>query len=1049
MEALADFLNHGTLPFAGREAELSRIMEFWRDAPEGEEVRAMLLLGEAGAGKSRLLREAVDRIEREGGAVIHCRLYPESTIALARLVADALWSGLNVRPLLREEPEPTLGAVADALRRTARLRPTLLAVEDIHLLSGPTLREFASLIDAIGDEPIALLSTARPLDLPARGIMERHPLVEIALEGLSIEDLGAMWRELFGNDPDPAVLRSLGEATLGNGLALRSALRGAVSQESLVQRGDGLWVTDARFDRVVARSSRSLIEGMVAHLSKEMRAAAGRMALLGEVVSREAAERLVEPRVVDDLLFEGVLHELTLPKPPIPRFEKSIDPLLAFTHSLVHRALLERVDPPVEPLLSIIGEGLPLYAVVPFTALLNHPMFAEGGENKPEENDHLAQLHAIPLETIRSAITKALVVASAIDSTADWGLAPDIWRLADRLIEASAVRWEPEQLAVQQAESIARHIDLLRRSIGTPEYDAALEQLTELTRNPSTIELARFEIHAISYGYWRNREHSEPGGYLDRLVRLVENFPALRSDRPYSAVLRDFSQIALDNDDNTIRRRIEAEYERLIADPDIADSTRNLARSCVGPSLLTLFDTPEELARRLDLYQRLSEVDNPDLFIYGTERPYFLMPIGRIDEMVEAIEDVLPEIQRRGMMRTWYTRRVMLLTGEALLGMDRKEFLEGIRQIEDESRNDSTDSDFSIALNRAYVALLFNDADLLSIARDNINRLTDAVRSRWSVLLEPEELLDIGGEEGGVGPEKWIELLQRPLLRLDGIIDIRSAIAALERVSVVDDLRDEVNAALQGALDWLAERRLDALMGALLDAYSDYFDAKKISAWRKRIAEIAASRRRKSDSKEKKDDRLVLTMLGRIEIVSPDSGIETIRPRGARQKALLGALVAGELLPHPMEREEFLEAAGIDTDDPKLARDAANSAIFRLRELIGHDAIILDGERPVLNSKHIRCDLVDAHKLLERARTSARRGELGRAQTSLLAALEILRGDVPFPALYDDFFERLRDELEITLRDTLLDVVKRCRREEDEEGANALLERGKWLIDNY
>jgi hypothetical protein len=65
-------------------------MEFWRGTLDAQGLRAALLLGEAGAGKSCVIEEIVPRIIRAGGAVVHAKLYPESATSLAPLLAKAL-----------------------------------------------------------------------------------------------------------------------------------------------------------------------------------------------------------------------------------------------------------------------------------------------------------------------------------------------------------------------------------------------------------------------------------------------------------------------------------------------------------------------------------------------------------------------------------------------------------------------------------------------------------------------------------------------------------------------------------------------------------------------------------------------------------------------------------------------------------------------------------------------------------------------------------------------------------------------------------------------
>ena len=82
-QTLVHFLNHGLLPFVGRAEQVGRIEQFWRQTAESYGLRSLLLVGEAGVGKSRLVEEVIPRISLAGGAVIHAKLYPDSTTSVA------------------------------------------------------------------------------------------------------------------------------------------------------------------------------------------------------------------------------------------------------------------------------------------------------------------------------------------------------------------------------------------------------------------------------------------------------------------------------------------------------------------------------------------------------------------------------------------------------------------------------------------------------------------------------------------------------------------------------------------------------------------------------------------------------------------------------------------------------------------------------------------------------------------------------------------------------------------------------------------------------
>jgi DNA-binding SARP family transcriptional activator len=180
-------------------------------------------------------------------------------------------------------------------------------------------------------------------------------------------------------------------------------------------------------------------------------------------------------------------------------------------------------------------------------------------------------------------------------------------------------------------------------------------------------------------------------------------------------------------------------------------------------------------------------------------------------------------------------------------------------------------------------------------------------------------------------------------------------------------------------------------------------------------------------------------MFGQIE-GRPPAG-EPIPVRGGRLRTVLGLLVADRMLRKPLGHREFCYiAAGSDDDlEPENARKTMNNAIFRLRELLGDDVISTDGETPRLNPAAVEVDLLEAYDLLEHAERDARDDALMRAVPALRRALEISRGDVPFPSLYEDFFEALREDFENRLRSAVVDVTARLLRAGDAAGAEELL----------
>ena len=147
--SLIDFINHGILPFTGREGITARIAEAVGRIAEARGLHAMLMTGEAGAGKTRLIEEAIRRAEESGVAVIHAKLYPESPTAIAPMLSNAIWRYTMAHPTINVSADDTLPSVASALRRLARLRRLLLVLEDIHLIAGEGVAQLALLLQGL------------------------------------------------------------------------------------------------------------------------------------------------------------------------------------------------------------------------------------------------------------------------------------------------------------------------------------------------------------------------------------------------------------------------------------------------------------------------------------------------------------------------------------------------------------------------------------------------------------------------------------------------------------------------------------------------------------------------------------------------------------------------------------------------------------------------------------------------------------------------------------------------------------------------------------
>jgi DNA-binding CsgD family transcriptional regulator len=186
-------------PLVGRADEVRRLTELV--GLGGDSGGAVLLGGDAGAGKSRLLAELSERARADGWQVLvgHCLDFGDSSLpylpfseAFGRLaserpaVAHALVGAspaiarlLPSQRLLagaEAEREPTdraslLDAVHEALSRLARDTPLLLLVEDVHWADQSTRDLLRFLFSRRFDVPVAVIASYRSDELH-----RRHPL---------------------------------------------------------------------------------------------------------------------------------------------------------------------------------------------------------------------------------------------------------------------------------------------------------------------------------------------------------------------------------------------------------------------------------------------------------------------------------------------------------------------------------------------------------------------------------------------------------------------------------------------------------------------------------------------------------------------------------------------------------------------------------------------------------------------------------------------------------------------------------------------------------
>ena len=1089
MDAVETFLQHGTLPFVGREEERDRIVELWRGSVDAGRLRGMMLTAEAGAGKSRLLEEAIAQIRAEGGVVVHAKLYPEAANDLAQVIGSALARDPSLGSLSKGA-EPSIAGIVAQLSRLSRLRPTLFVLEDIHLIPTEAYPDLEGLIRGLSDETLSFLTATRPVQRGSHGLLEPFLIGQINLAGLKGEAIVKLWREIFGSDVPTEIVELLERETLGLPLALRSALRGALRSDAIRKHpGSGTWrlgVSTPLFESGIHQSVSVIVEGLVVGLSPEMRRSIASIATLGEIVARESVEELIGSiEVVDELLDANLLVQASHPVAPLagtaeqntssgPSFPTTRFPLLAFTHSLVQNQLCSEARGSAKKLIAVIGKNLPLYSLAPFSVLdgLQIPGDVDGAE-------------------LARAVRRSTNVAQVLDRTSNWREGTRLWTMIRRLIDHLEEKIDDEELLYIRVRRAVDSLSLLgRRQMGSDAWTDALEEAESLTASVEDPRLLYGRLfiachHLAHYG--RQDNPYEVLEYTDRMVDgVLRQHPEFRTTPAYSFYLDAMGTTGFNTGSKGILRDLEGRIDELLKNPDLSEEIRSIVIRRPMKYLLYLFETTEELQERYGLIETIesefaAHLDQDESY-FEVAKAEFLLQVGDFAQAVEIAERIIPIRKDLGLWMSVLLCRAIELVASNALEYRPESFVEVWQNLmstlaSDKQREDS----FATLFNNARgVTLYRNDLDLFRTALSAVGVTPEEIaeRERGLVALWQESEADVRtllqqerppeyahlsrplwhcwrtivlGESTPLAQEELLSvetILTRTHLRLDQLLEITGTIHLLLMTGTIDPYREAGVGALERALGWLCEKSAGGYAPPLIVLLERLGATDAAGLWRERVAAIASVAGEEGDGAEERkgeEERTIrLSLLGKIRIALP--GEEYASVRGIRIRTILGLMVADAMLERPLSTQEFTHLSGGSDPDPEHARKKKNMGVVRLREIMGRDAILTDGDRPRLNNELVTVDLLEADRQMREAESALAEGSIVRALPLLNETLDILDGEVPFPTLYEEFFERIRSDIDRRLQSLLSGTVRALLDGGDANQAIDLIHRGSAMI---
>ncbi len=1071
------------LPFVGRSDEILHIENFVRSALSADRLSALWLQGQAGVGKSRL----VDRlVEKFGQSVIllRARLYPNTPPSLSESLLAGLVDAADRYALDLDLPSKsaTMPTLLGIVRGLVHRYPTILVLEDLHLLNEATSRDLSTLLHGLEQEAIGVLVTARPTTAIAYGLLLPFLVATLELKPFDRDALDVLARH-FGHDPAQLgnLLDYILAQTHGMPLALWSILQRITRDREEFRRSPLRQVR-----RIADEISDSLLADVTQSLSDDDITAAGRLALLGEVFAASSAAVIIDDAAA--LLERLRRASLILPalptRPIIGTTEQESPEVYRFSHSVVHDRLRREAPEGDSRFVPLVLDGHPLYSTLPIETIMQLPLTPDC----PEE--------------VITFLNYLFGVINNLAWSPRWSVAVELLEGSHSLLERCRRLLSTTAYNKIFINSLLLQCEVYHGHSTRPQFQDAIAELVAMTARPSTPDEARQRLRTLAYNVLAEDPStfaSRIPGLFDESHHLILRFPTLLLDKEHQNLLKQIGGgLRLLPSSADVVPRFRQLLDRMIEQAtgqDDVDEVNNLLHS-LAPFLITTFTTPEELVDRTFLADQVmasfgsSRPDDTMLITW----PRFLEMTGRADEATEFLDryceptlagfNISIEVSLR-------LQRLLVMTARAA------PFDEVIAECQrliaefEEIRPPEPSAGNPGYLRRAV-------ASHLMVCGVMSGRITEAIATavrlchnhkatlqqlllfeRTTLLGDDEELIAIAarGTEHRLFPRAldWLRqpnpetaaiacaeietILRLPVLQRRDLAHTRVCIALLEMIAgdgPFDPARVEViRDGLRSCLLWLAERKAPGFLPPFRRIAAIYLEEEEIATL---LGSSTENEKRPATAEMEKveepglwSDRLweeatlKVFVLGDTLLQRPNEP-EPKRIRGARQRRFVALLAAQELLAAPIDVARFRRWA-TEIEDHDEGANYLRILVSRLRKSIGTEMIITDPEHPPrFHPESIATDAVRVARLFDRATELAAAENGGGAIAYLEKGMEILSAGRPFAEFDAPLFEAARQELTDLLRSTTGKVVTLLRRKGADERAATLIDKSREIL---
>ena len=364
--------------FVAREGELEQAKTVWSKAAGGRG-QTLLISGEPGIGKTRLVRELTTHVELSGGKALIGECYSEGGAPYAPfaqiirtglrgssqngfavpdfVMDDLLTMAPELRPYYSEvEPNPPLEPDAEQQRlfenvvsfcnELAEHSPVMIVIDDAHWGDSGSLSMLRHLARRTRNQRILLVATYREVDLDVArpfheillDINKARLATRLKLERMTKEQTRDLLAAILEDEITQEFLDGIYKETEGNPFFVEEVCKTLV-EEGKLYYADGEWHRPSMDELEIPQSVRVAIQTRVARLPEPHQNVLSMAAILGREFEYEV---LAEASEADE---DSVIEALEAAEDAqlIEETGEADEDRFAFVHALIPLALLDSV----------------------------------------------------------------------------------------------------------------------------------------------------------------------------------------------------------------------------------------------------------------------------------------------------------------------------------------------------------------------------------------------------------------------------------------------------------------------------------------------------------------------------------------------------------------------------------------------------------------------------------------------------------------------------------------------------------------------------------